>query len=262
MKKSDSYTEIAGIIGGIGPEATNHFTSLLVQLRLQYATKDQDHIPFLLFNNPQIPDRTEYLLKKSDINPISEIIKTGIALKNAGATFLVMPCNTAHAFSQTIEEEVGLPLINMLDETATHVERVYGDKATVGVLATTGTIETQLFEKSFGNISKNITVLTPDAAEQAEVMRAIYDIKSNSVNDGNVQVLYAAANRLMSRGASIIILGCTEIPLALKAEKCKFFRVDTLEVLAQKVLERTLLSKSTNQTIIGSKKELSYRTAR
>jgi aspartate racemase len=261
MSQSHTYTEIAGIIGGIGPEATNYFTSLLVQLRLQYAAKDQDHIPFLLFNNPQIPDRTEYLLKKSDVNPISEIIKTGIALKNAGATFLVMPCNTAHAFAEMVEEEVGLPLINMLDETAAYVQRVHGDKATVGVLATTGTMETKLFQKSFSKVSKNITVLTPDASEQEEVMKAIYDIKSNSVNDGNVQILYAAANKLLRRGASIIILGCTEIPLALKADKCKFFRIDTMEVLAKKVLEKTLLSKASTEKITRSKKETSYRVA-
>src|SRR5271155_1358200 len=98
MDKASSYNEIAGIIGGIGPEASNYFISLLVSLHIKNVIKDQDHIPFLLFNNPQIPDRTEYLLKKSDVSPLQEMIKTGIALKKAGATFLAIPCNTAHAF--------------------------------------------------------------------------------------------------------------------------------------------------------------------
>lgn len=244
MNKAGSYKEVAGIIGGIGPEATSYFISLLISLRSPFAHKDQDHIPFLLFNNPQIPDRTEYLLEKNDTSPLPEIIRTGIALKKAGARFLVMPCNTIHAFAQEIEEKVGLPLINMIDETAISVQRTYGNNVTVGVLATTGTIQSRLYQHSFRKTSRNITVLTPPAQEQALIMQAIYSIKSVSVNEWNTQILFNAANRLYAKGASVIILGCTEIPLALQEEKYKFFRVDPMEVLAQKVIERSILSKS------------------
>lgn len=231
---------MAGIIGGMGSEASNYFVSLLLKLRLPYVTKDQDHIPYLLFNNPQIPDRSDYMLGKSDTNPLEEMVKTGMALKNAGATFLVMTCNTAHAFAHHIEEEVGLPFVNIVDETVSYVRRVHGEKVTVGVLGTTGTIESQLYQQSFARASEEITVLLPDHDEQSAIMEAIYDIKSSSVNQGNTQVLYDAAHKLFSRGASVIILGCTEIPLALKTEKCRFFRVDPMEILAQKVIERTL----------------------
>lgn len=234
---------MAGIIGGMGSEATNYFVSLLLKLRLPYVTKDQDHIPYFLFNNSQIPDRSEFLLGKNNINPLPELVKTGIALKNAGATFLVMTCNTAHAFAHLIEDEVGLPFVNIVDETTAYVHRVYGEKATVGLLATTGTIESQLYQLSFARASEDITVLLPDQDEQSKIMDAIYGangIKSSSVNEENTQVLYNAANKLVGRGASVIILGCTEIPLALKTEKCKFFRVDPMEILAQKVIERTL----------------------
>ena len=95
MNQANPYKEIAGIIGGIGPEATSYFTSLLIKFRLHYAAKDQDHIPYLLFNNPQIPDRTEFILNNSAVNPLPEIVKTGLALKNAGATFLVMKIGRA-----------------------------------------------------------------------------------------------------------------------------------------------------------------------
>jgi len=240
MNSENIYKEMAGIIGGMGTEATNYFTSLLLQLRLPYVTKDQDHIPYIAFNNPQIPDRTEYLLGKSDVNPLGEMIKTGRALKNAGATFLVMTCNTAHAFAHHIEKEVGLPLVNIVEETVSYVRRVHGDKVTVGVLGTTGTIESQLYQQAFAKAADNITVLIPDQDEQTKIHEAIYSIKSSSVNQGNTQVLYDAAHKLFARGASVIILGCTEIPVALKTEKCKFFRVDPMEVLAQKVIERTL----------------------
>jgi len=249
LNSASSYTEMAGIIGGIGSEATSYFVSLIVKLRQQYAKNDQGHIPFLLFNNPQIPDRTDYLLKKSNQNPIHDLVETGLVLKKAGATFLVMPCNTAHAFVQVVKKEVGLPFINMIEETTSYIQRTYGDNATVGVLATTGTLHSQLYQQSFNRVAKNITVLLPDGDEQSKIMEAIYDIKSNSVNEGNTQILYSAANKLVSKGASIIILGCTEIPLALKAGKGKFFRIDPMEILAQKVIERTILSVSDKQSV-------------
>jgi aspartate racemase len=242
MDQGNSYKEIAGIIGGIGPEATSYFTSLLIKFRLPYAAKDQDHIPYLLFNNPQIPDRSEFILNQSSINPLPEMIRTGLALKNAGATFLVIPCNTAHTFAQALQNEVGLPLINIVDETAEYIHRKYGNNATVGVLATTGTIYAQLHQSALAKISPTITVLTPTEDEQAKVMKAIYDIKSNSVNKENTQELCNIATSLVNRGASTIILGCTEIPLALKTKHPKFFRIDPMEILAQKVIERTILS--------------------
>jgi aspartate racemase len=242
MDNHISYREIAGIIGGIGPEATSYFTSLLIKYRLPHAAKDQDHIPYLLFNNPQIPDRSEYILKKSENSPLPEIIRTGNALKNAGATFLVIPCNTAHAFAQIVQEEVGLPIINIVDETAVYIHRKYGNNATVGVLATTGTIHAQLYQQSMYKESPTITVLSPDKKEQTQVMNAIYDIKSNSVNEKNTKALYTVASNLVARGAATIILGCTEIPLALRGKHPKFFRIDPMEILAQKVIERTILS--------------------
>jgi aspartate racemase len=249
MNQGNFYKEMAGIIGGIGPEATSYFTSLLIKFRLPYAVKDQDHIPYLLFNNPQIPDRTEYILQQSENNPLPEIVKTGITLKNAGATFLVMTCNTAHTFAQAIESEVGLPLINMVDETAEYIHRKYGNNATVGLLATTGTIHAKLYQDALYKKSSTIAVLTPENDEQTSVMNAIYDIKSNSVNERNTQELYDVASKLVSRGASTIILGCTEIPLALRTKHPKFFRIDPMEILAQKVIERTILSAAEKQSL-------------
>jgi aspartate racemase len=247
MENSGSFKELAGIIGGVGPEATNYFTSLLVKLRLPYSSKDQDHIPYLLFNNPQIPDRTDYLFNKTQ-NPLPELIKTGIALKNAGATFLVMPCNTAHVFARDIETAVGLPFINMIDQTALYIRRKYGNSSTVGILATSTTVRTKLFQHALLKKSKEFTVLTPDDWEQELIMQGIYDIKSNSVNKENRRIFTNAAHNLAKRGATVIILGCTEIPLVMRPKYRSFFRIDPMEILAQKVIERTLLSASNKKS--------------
>lgn len=237
MKSEGNYKELVGIIGGVGPEATNYFTSLLLKLRLPYANKDQDHIPYLLFNNPQIPDRTKYLLFGSE-SPIEELIRTGDSLKKAGATFLVIPCNAAHSFTKEIEESVGLPVMNMIDLTVQYIRDTYGKDVTVGLLATDGTIKSKIYQKTFNRITPEISIVLPDEKSQANVMKAIYEVKAFSTNENNFQLLFQSASKLKQKGASVIILGCTEIPLALTPEKCDFNRVDPMEILARKVIER------------------------
>lgn len=245
MKLTDTYTELLGIIGGVGPEASNYFVSLLIKLRRKDAKTDQDHIPFLLFNNPQIPDRTSYLLYSGE-NPLPELVATGMVLKNAGATFIVIPCNTAHAFVEQVESMVGLEVLNMIRLTAEHIVEKYGTKVTVGILGTDGTMKSKLYEKTFAVVSKDAIVIVPDEAMQKKVMGAIYDIKASSVNNSNFSILHEAAEELVRRGAQIVILGCTEIPLALTKSNCVFPIVDPMEILAQKAIEKVIASRVNN----------------
>jgi len=247
MNQEDNYKELVGIIGGVGPEATNYFTSLLIKLRLPYATKDQDHIPYLLFNNPQIPDRSKHILFNGE-NPIPEIIKTGLLLKRAGATFLVIPCNTAHTFTEEMEKGIGLPILSMVDVTAQHIYETYGKDVTVGVLATDGTVQSGTYQKAFTRIAPEMSVLFPDTKGQMDVMRAIYEIKAFSVNELNSQLLYNAAQKLRQKGATIIILGCTEIPLAFTDKMNDFITIDPMEITARKVISRTVKSKTNTDT--------------
>lgn len=245
MNKSFFYNELAGIIGGVGPEATNYFTSLLTKRHLPYVTKDQDHIPYLLFNNPQIPDRSKYILFGEE-NPVSEIVKTGLLLKRAGATFLVIPCNTAHTFTEEIEKGVGLPVLSMVDATVKYIYETYGKDVKVGLLATDGTVYSETYQKAFKRIAPEISVLIPDAKDQMKVMRAIYEIKAFSVSKYSADLLYNAAQDLKNKNASVIILGCTEIPLAFMDRTNPFITVDPMEIIADKVISRTLKGKVDN----------------
>lgn len=241
MNPSHFYKEIVGIVGGMGSEATNYFISLLIKNRKDKVTKDQDHIPFLVFNNPQIPDRTEYLVNGIN-DPLPQLVHTANLLKTSGATFLAMPCNTSHAFLDLIEKEVGIDILNMIDLTANYVMDRYQIGAKVGLLATDGTIASKLYQEAFSSVSSKMTVLLPEEKYQQDVMEAIYSIKSSSVNPYNTRLLYNAATSLIKNGAEIIILGCTEIPLALTKENFLFPHVNTMEILAHEVIQRTLLS--------------------
>lgn len=229
--------ELAGIIGGTGPEATNFFANLLVKLR-GHVKRDQDHIPYLLFNNPQIPDRSKYLLYGGE-SPIPEMVKTGLLLKQAGATFLIIPCNTAHAFVEEVENGVGIPVMNMIEETARYISHKYGDDATVGLLATSGTVQSKIYHNMFSSIAPNVKLIVPNEKSQENVMKACYEIKKFSSDENSFALLDNAAKELLAQGAKAVILGCTEIPLALNSKKCGYACIDPMTVLAKKVITRT-----------------------
>lgn len=238
MHSANNFNQLVGIIGGTGPEATTYFTSLLVKFR-GHVKRDQEHIPFLVYNNPQIPDRSKYLLYGGE-HPLPEMIRTGTMLKKAGATFLVIPCNTAHAFVENLEQSVGLPVMSLVEQTARYTCAKYGKDIKVGLLATTGTVKTNIYQQAFSKVSPKVKVLLPEEECQAEVMKACYDIKKFSVDEKSFNLLYKEAHKLIDQGAKVIVLGCTEIPLALTKEKCDFDRVDPMEILAKKVVEHTL----------------------
>lgn len=238
MRTSKKFNDIVGIIGGMGPDATNYFTSLLVKLRQPYTKRDQDHIPYFIYNNPQIPDRSEFILGHSSDNPLPELIRSGMLLKKMGATFLVMPCNTSHAFTEELEEKTNLEVLNMIHLTVKHIGYTLGQNLKVGVLASTGTIKANIYTRAFKKMAPQIKVITPDSKLQKSVMQAIYSIKASGVNKTNTRILQNAGKSLVKKGADIIILGCTEIPLAIHADNHKF--IDPMEILASHVIEKTI----------------------
>src|SRR3989344_7801451 len=92
-----------GIIGGVGPEATLDLYRWII--KLTPAKKDQDHIPTLIYSLPQIPDRTQALLYGGE-DPLPYLVKAAKVLKRGGADFLIIPCNTAHAFIDQLQKQV------------------------------------------------------------------------------------------------------------------------------------------------------------
>ena len=128
-----------GIIGGMGPLATVDLFGKIVNLT--DAKCDNDHIHILIDNNTYIPDRTSYILGDGE-NPIDELVKSAKRLKNMGADFLIMPCNTAHYFYNDIINNVSIPFINMIEETANYINNKNIKK--VGLLSTTGTINVKI----------------------------------------------------------------------------------------------------------------------
>jgi len=220
-----------GILGGMGPEATAYFYGLIVnQTR---AEMDQEHIKAIIYSNPEIPPRTDAILKKGP-SPTSLLVEGFQRLKNAGADFVVMPCVTAHYFYPEIRNQVDIPLISLLDEAVRWAKDEVPELRKAGLVASSGTLESQLFHDAFAQAG--IEVLNPEEEEQNQVMEAIFGpkgIKAGFTSGFPKETLVSIAKVLVARGADAIIAGCTEVPLVLKERDIPVPLVEPLRIAAQ-----------------------------
>ncbi|HBJ83207.1 MAG TPA: aspartate racemase [Verrucomicrobiales bacterium] len=220
---------IVGIFGGMGPEATANFYSEIV--RLTPAKKDQDHLPVLIYSLPQVPDRSTCIASGSrEIVPyITQAVRK---LERGGASFIAIPCNTVHYYHADMQRAVRIPVLNMITETADAVLREQPQARTVGLLATNGTVRAKLYENEFTKRGLKVLLL-PETLQQCCVMDAVYSIKSGGSKQKQADLLARAGEDLIRRGADVLVLGCTEIPLAFDVKRSRVPVVNATQVLAR-----------------------------
>jgi aspartate racemase len=200
-----------GVVGGVGPAATVDFMDKVV--RLTAARRDQDHIKMVVEQNPQIPDRTANLIGRGE-DPTIALLATCMRLKADGADAVAIPCNTAHAYVDRIQPYLGIPIINMLTEVVRHIRSTQGDVQRVGLLATSGTVDTGVYRGVVE--AAGLSLVVPEASMQAQVMDVIYGeqgVKAGFTSGLCSRQLVEAIAHLRARGAQVIVLGCTELPL-------------------------------------------------
>ena len=219
-----------GILGGMGPLATAELMKSITLLT--DAKNDNEHLRVLADSNTNIPDRTQAILY-GGADPRPQMIASANLLLNAGADFLVMPCNTAHYFLRDIAAHVAIPFISMIEETVREVVRL-GVK-TVGILSTSATAQSGVYRTGFE--AQGITCLVPDEDEQQCVTDVIY----SGVKAGNFSLdvtgLRHLTDRLAKDGAEVLILGCTELPIAFEVWNLPGKTLDPAQILAMRAIE-------------------------
>lgn len=216
-----------GVIGGLGPMAMVYFLQLVTEYT--NVKRDQEHIPIVLMSIPDTPDRTEYILKKSEENPLPRLVDAGLKLKAMGAQYIAIPCVTAHYFYKELKEQIGIPVVSLPCELsaefkANGVERV-------GILATSGTVRSGFVQDKLN--SNGIQTILPTESEQEIIMKVIYEqIKAGIAPD--LDAFTFVGENLKKRGAQKLLLGCTELSLIKRDFKDRLGDdyVDVLEVLA------------------------------
>jgi aspartate racemase len=220
---------ILGIFGGMGPEATANMYQLIVQLTP--AKKDQEHIPTIIYSFPQVPDRTTSI-QNGDISIIPYLIEGVTRLQNAGASFIIIPCNTAHYYYDQMQAAISIPILHMIRETVRYVVERYPEYKHIGLLATSGTIRSGLYEKEFA-VTGRQTIIPDESVETEYVMKAIMKIKTGKDGKESEDLLAAAGAHLEAKGAQVLVLGCTEIPLAFNPNRAQVPVVNATRVLAE-----------------------------
>lgn len=203
-----------GLIGGLGPAATVDLYDKIV--KATPAKTDQEHIKVVVEQNPQIPDRTAALLR-GGVDPTLAMFNCAKRLEDDDCDAIIVPCNTAHAFLPYLQRFIRTPFIKMQQAALDEIKAKLGDKARIGLLATTGTVQTGIYSdkaKAMG-----LAMFVPDAEHQERVMAAIYGPKGAKAGytDGvcREDLLSAAEVLVRDHGCNCLILGCTELPLIL-----------------------------------------------
>lgn len=200
-------SKTVGVLGGMGPDATVDFMAKVIALTP--AGRDQDHVHMIVDNNPAVPNRQAAILGKGE-DPSAAIAAMGTRLEAAGADFLVIVCNSAHAFVGRLREVTTIPLVSIIDVTADACARCDA----VGILATDGCIASRLYQDALQ--ARNVRPVVPGDEALEDLMQLIARIKAGDQGQQVGGAMQAIAAGLVEQGARAVIAGCTEIPLVLR----------------------------------------------
>lgn len=216
---------LLGILGGLGPASSVYFYDLITRHTL--VSGDADHIDIILSSDASTPDRTAYILGKSDESPMTHMLRNTQKLIDYGADYISIPCNTAHYFYDELSQKVSKPVINIIVETVEYLDAMGYKK--IGLLATDGTVKSGAYAhicQKYG-----MECIYPDNDFQGCVMDIIYSqIKAGKSPD---KALFSEiCESLFKKGSEVIVLGCTELSLLKNCMLLDDRFTDSLEVLA------------------------------
>lgn len=219
-----------GVLGGMGPQAT-----VLLQQRLISAIGAEDdgsHLPLLVDMNPQVPSRIAFLLEGGSEDPGPVLARMARGLESAGVDALAMPCNTAHHFASRITRAVKIPLLDMVELSATSLKGLLPDGGTVGILASPALQRIRVLDAAFERCGlAPCYPPDPDA-----LLDAIRGIKSRGVTEQETDALSAGAAALRERGADCILVACSEFSLLADAFESELPVLDSLDVLVDEIV--------------------------
>ena len=228
-----------GILGGMGTQAGLDFCNKLAILNR--GKIDQEYPLFVLYNKANIPGRPESIgihtgnlsnrlinkkSKKKYLLVLKSLLKGCQLLKKSKCKFIVIPCNTAHYWYDDLKKKINLPIINMPKEVLNHTEKNCKINSSIGLLATEGTLKTGIYNNFF---DKKYNLIYPsNKIQKSSVNKAIKFVKMGNVKSAN-KVIKKAIDYLIKKKCKKIILGCTELPIAIFAFK-SFKKIKTSKI--------------------------------
>jgi aspartate racemase len=215
-----------GILGGKGPEATSELFRLIIANTP--VAVEEDHLRVIIDNNPQIPKPALGITGEGE-DPTPALVETAQNLERSGAGFIVIPCNSAHHFIDAIRRGVRIPVVDIIEETVTAVHS--SGCGCVLLLATSGLIKSGLYQQAL--TKAGIEVLLPDDDEQEDLWLGTLLFKDKNESAPLRATVGRIVRRLADQSAGGVLLGCTDIPPALRGMDITLPVFNTLEILAK-----------------------------
>ncbi len=208
---AEPRTELTvGVLGGMGPAATVDFLDKLV--KATPVTAEQDHLHVLVDSNAKVVDRNKAIAGTGP-SPGPQLAAMALGLQKSGAGFVVMACNTAHAFEEDIRAALGVPFVSMVEEAADACLREHAGATRVGVLGAPGCINAGLYQAALSRRGLEPMVLA--AAGQQRFNELLYQIKLGTPLAQITPGMKLLGQTLIDSGADLLLAGCTEVPLVL-----------------------------------------------
>ena len=201
-----------GILGGMGTQAGLDFCSKLAKLNRGQA--DQKYPLFVLYNKSNIPDRKQNLKRYNKV--LKSLIEGCKFLQKNKCKFISIPCNTAHYWYKDLRKKIKIPILNMPEIVYLNAKKNLKKNSKIGLLATEATIKTGVYSHYF---NKKFLLISPNTTlQQRSVNKSIKLVKMGKTKEAE-RAIKPAVNYLIKKKCKKIILGCTELPIAIFAYK-------------------------------------------
>tara|TARA_B100000287_G_scaffold7785_1_gene7669 strand:- start:738 stop:1430 length:693 start_codon:yes stop_codon:yes gene_type:complete len=201
-----------GILGGMGTQAGLDFCNKLAVINR--GKIDQNYPLFILYNKSNIPKRPENIKKYKNV--LKSLIVGCRLLQKNKCKFIVMPCNTAHYWHKDLQKKIKIPILSMPKEVYLHTKKKCRKNSKIGILSTEATLKHRIYHRYF---DKNFELISPLKLLQINnVNKAIKLVKMGKVKEAE-KAIRPAVNYLIKIKCKKIILGCTELPIAIFAYK-------------------------------------------
>lgn len=224
-----------GIIGGLGPETTSEF---YLDIIFSCQRKDKSARPGIIIASVPLPYEIEedlILRNEGSDRYIPYLVAEAQRLEQAGADFIVMPCNSLHIFINQIRKSVSIPVLSIIEETVKFLKRE--NFGSVGIVSTSATIKNKLYENAFAE--NNIQYIAPDELQQARMGKFILNLVTGQQKNRDRDELISIIGDFEDKNVDCVILACTDLQLLIPQHtKLKIF--DTMKILADSTTEAIL----------------------
>lgn len=225
-----------GILGGMGPEASaNFYYSIINYCQKKYqAVQDTDFPPMIIYSLPLFGfDESGIIDKKLVLKQLICGINT---LINSGCDFIVIPCNTVHLFINELRKKSNIPIISIMEETIKKIKQE--NIGVVGLLGSETTLKFKLYQNLLDK--NNINYISIKEEEYPIITQLILEVMSGKIKNKTKNNVLLIIKRMQQQSANAIVLGCTEIPLAISQKDVNIKIYNTIQILAESAVNYSI----------------------